>query len=56
MTTTETTDALWQTVPGAGPLFEIYGYWPSLHDTAVRALKVGFAERELTLVLDRDTL
>jgi hypothetical protein len=48
----ETTQAIWQTIPGAEPLFEIYGYWPTLHDAVVRELRVGFAERELTLVVD----
>ena len=52
MTTVETTQALWQTIPGAEPFFEIYGYWPNLHDAAVRKLKIGFAARELILVVD----
>lgn len=56
MTTIETTQALWQTIPGAKPLFEIYGYWPTLHDAVVRELKVGFEERELTLVIDYSDL
>jgi hypothetical protein len=52
MTTMETTQALWQTLPGTEPLFEIYGYWPTLHDATVRKMHVGFAAKELTLVVD----
>ena len=52
MTSREETQAIWETIPGAKSLFEIYGYWPTLHDAVVRELKVGFAERELTLVVD----
>ena len=56
MSTIETTESIWQTIPGAEPLFEIYGYWPTLHDAVVRELKVGFAKRELTLVMDYSDL
>ncbi|WP_309714609.1 hypothetical protein [Armatimonas sp.] len=56
MTTIEITQAHWQTIPGAKPLFEIYGYWPTLHDAIVRELKVGFTGRELTLVMDYSDL
>ncbi len=56
MTSLEETRAIWETIPGAAPLFELYGYWPTLHDAVVRGLKVGFAERELTLVMDYSDL
>ncbi len=52
MSTIETTESIWQTIPGAEPLFEIYGYWPTLHDASVRKMQFGFAARELTLVMD----
>jgi hypothetical protein len=56
MTSLEETQVIWETIPGAAPLFEIYGYWPTLHDAVVRELKIGFAERELTLVVDYSDL
>jgi hypothetical protein len=56
MTPLEETRAIWEITPGAAPLFEIYGYWPTLHDAVVRELKIGFAERELTLVVDYSDL
>ena len=56
MTSLEETRAVWETIPGAAPLFDIYGYWPTLHDAVVRKLRVGFAERELTLVVDYSDL
>ena len=56
MTSLEETRAIWGTISGAEPLFETYGYWPTLHDAVVRELKVGFAERTLTLVVDYSDL
>lgn len=56
MTSLEETRAVWETILGAAPLFDIYGYWPTLHDAVVRELRVGFAEHELTLVVDYSDL
>ena len=46
------TDTIWQSIPGAQPLHEIHGYWPTLHDALIRAIRVGYENRELILVLD----
>jgi hypothetical protein len=46
------TEAIWQSIPGAQPLHELYGYWPTLHDAWIRAMRVGCEGRELTMVLD----
>ena len=46
------TDAIWHSIPGAQPLHEIHGYWPTLHDARIRTMRVGYESRELTIVLD----
>lgn len=46
------TEAVWQSTPGAQPLYKIYGYWPTLHDAVIRAINVDFANQGLQIVVD----
>lgn len=46
------TEVVWQSMPGAQPLFGTYGYWPTLHDAVVRAFEIVFADRSVEIVLD----
>ncbi len=46
------TETIWKSIPGAAPLYEIYGYWPTLHDAVIRAMNFQFADKGLEIVLD----
>jgi len=50
------TEAVWQQMPGAQPLYDRYGYWPTLHDAIIREMIVSFSGRELVLVLDYNNM
>jgi len=49
------TNRIWAQIEGASPLFDIYGYWPTLHDATVEhiaegeALGIRFAEFPTTV-------
>jgi len=50
------TQSVWQSMPGAQPLHDIYGYWPTLHDASIRSMNFGFSGRELEMVFDYSDL
>jgi hypothetical protein len=43
------TEAVWETIPGARPLFDIYGYWPSMHDAVVESVRWDAEEDALSI-------
>lgn len=45
-------EAIWELIPGAAPLKEIYGYWPTLHDAVIREMNFDFASRSVEVILD----
>jgi hypothetical protein len=51
-----TTEQVWASMPGAAQLYEIYGYWPTLHDASVRAMNVRWAGQELEMIVDYNDL
>jgi hypothetical protein len=51
MSQREMSDLVWESLPGASQLKEIYGYWPTLHDAIVRDWDVRFQESSLALTI-----
>jgi hypothetical protein len=47
---------IWETISGAKPLYEIYGYWPTLHDAILTNIDVQFENKIVTLTFDYNDL
>ena|SRR5215204_5617953 len=43
---------IWKQVKGSEKLFEIYTYYPTLHDAIIRKVEVNFERREFYLKVD----
>ncbi len=43
---------VWQQVKGSERLFEIYTYYPTLHDAKIKSSAVNFEKREFYLTVD----
>jgi hypothetical protein len=52
----EQTDEIWVSMKGAAPLREIYGYWPTLHDTLIQTIDTDFGLRQLIFTFDYSDL
>jgi hypothetical protein len=48
----EETRAVWAAIKGSEELFEIYGYYPTLHDAYVVAIDVRFETKQLKAVIE----
>lgn len=42
---------IWKTVKGAEKLFEIYGYYPTLHDAVIENIIINFEKKEFRLTV-----
>lgn len=49
-------ERIWEAIAGARRLYEIYGYWPSLHDAVVRGVGISYAGREIAMTVDYSDL
>lgn len=47
---------IWKTIKGAENLFEIYKYFPTLHDAKIRKINLFLEKREFYLTLDYSDL
>lgn len=43
---------IWKQTPGASELYEIYGYFPTLHDALVTKVDVRFESKEIILTIE----
>ncbi len=43
----DSTKEVWESMGGAAPLHEIYGYWPTLHDAVVRSFGINYEAKAL---------
>lgn len=57
MIKTEETNLIWKSVKGAKDLFDLYGYYPTLHDASITNFDINFIDRQLTLTFEyRDVI
>lgn len=56
MSDTNQTKDIWQKIPGANQLWEIYGYFPTLHDAVVQNIDIRFESREVVLTFQYNDL
>jgi hypothetical protein len=42
---------IWKQIKGAEPLFEVYGYFPTLHDAVIETIGVNFEKKEFRLTV-----
>ena len=54
MTNWADTEAIWKSMSGSAPLYEIYGHWSTMHDAVIRNMNFDFADRALEVVFDYD--
>lgn len=52
----EETKAIWKTIKGSQELFDLYGYYPTLHDASVTDFDVKFENREIVLTFEYSDL
>ncbi len=45
-------DQVWQSIKGAEKLYEIYGYYPTLHDANITNFDVRFESKEIILTFE----
>ena len=48
----EERDRIWQSIKGSEKLFEIYGFYPSLHDASITNFEVRFESKEIILTFE----
>jgi len=56
MTEQEETKSIWKTIKGSQELFELYGYYPTLHDANVTNFDVNFEEKKINLTFEYSDL
>src|SRR5262245_3927645 len=47
---------VWNTISGAAPLYEIYAYWPTLHDAILTDIDIRFESKDVILTFDYNDL
>lgn len=56
MTTREEKILIWKTIEGSQELFDLYGYYPTLHDACVTDFDVSFEEKKIVLTFEYSDL
>jgi hypothetical protein len=52
----EETRLIWNAIQGSQRLFDLYGYYPTLHDAYVTEIDVNFEQRELSMTFEYSDL
>ena len=45
-------DQIWQSIKGSEKLYEIYGYYPTLHDANITNFDIRFESKEIILTFE----
>jgi hypothetical protein len=52
----EETRSIWKTIKGSEELFDLYGYYPTLHDASVTNFHANFERKEIVLTFEYSDL
>ena len=50
------TRTIWETIEGSRPLYDLYGYYPTLHDASVINFDVRFESKQISLTFEYSDL